>query len=252
MGSYVSATVAGGLSGRLLAGFIHPPLHWRYAFVTSGLFLLVSTCAAALWLRTEDTVRKTGAQELGFRDLLSRTDLLRIYAVGFGSLFVYLSIFNYMPFYLSGPPFNASINVITLLYTTYIVGIIISPLAGGLSNRIGNGAAMAAGSVIFAVAIGVTLIQSLWAIALGLAGVCAGFFTVHSAATGLLNRRLTSSRGRANSLYILLYYLGGYAGVTASGFAYMRDGWPGVVTVGVSMLLLPFAAGLAEMKLRGK
>ena len=31
MGSYVSATVAGGMGGRLLGGWIHPPLHWRYA-----------------------------------------------------------------------------------------------------------------------------------------------------------------------------------------------------------------------------
>jgi MFS transporter, YNFM family, putative membrane transport protein len=28
MGSYVSATIAGGLGGRLLGGWIHPPLHW--------------------------------------------------------------------------------------------------------------------------------------------------------------------------------------------------------------------------------
>src|SRR6476646_426316 len=34
MGSYVSATVAGGMGGRLLGGWIHPPLHWRYAFVS--------------------------------------------------------------------------------------------------------------------------------------------------------------------------------------------------------------------------
>ena len=29
MGSYVAATVAGGLGGRLLGGFIHPPMHRR-------------------------------------------------------------------------------------------------------------------------------------------------------------------------------------------------------------------------------
>ena len=33
MGSYVSATVLGGLGGRLLGGWIHPPLHWRNNFV---------------------------------------------------------------------------------------------------------------------------------------------------------------------------------------------------------------------------
>ncbi|HVL02203.1 MAG TPA: MFS transporter, partial [Dongiaceae bacterium] len=29
MGYYVSATVVGGLGGRLLGGWLHPPLHWR-------------------------------------------------------------------------------------------------------------------------------------------------------------------------------------------------------------------------------
>jgi YNFM family putative membrane transporter len=46
MGSYVSATVAGGLGGRLLGGFVHPPLHWRYAFVSASVFLLTATLAA--------------------------------------------------------------------------------------------------------------------------------------------------------------------------------------------------------------
>ncbi len=50
MGSYVSATVAGGLGGRLLGGFIHPPLHWRYAFVTASVALLAAALVAVLWL----------------------------------------------------------------------------------------------------------------------------------------------------------------------------------------------------------
>src|SRR2546425_12568757 len=47
MGSYVSATIAGGLGGRLLGGWIHPPLHWRYAFVTPAALLIAAAAAAA-------------------------------------------------------------------------------------------------------------------------------------------------------------------------------------------------------------
>src|SRR5947208_11747710 len=47
MGSYVSATIAGGMGGRLLGGWIHPPLHWRYAFVTSAALLVAAAAAAA-------------------------------------------------------------------------------------------------------------------------------------------------------------------------------------------------------------
>ena len=46
MGSYVSATVLGGLGGRLLGGWIHPPLHWRYAFVSASVLILIATFTA--------------------------------------------------------------------------------------------------------------------------------------------------------------------------------------------------------------
>ncbi|MCE5244979.1 MAG: MFS transporter [Syntrophobacteraceae bacterium] len=248
MGSYVSATVAGGLSGRLLGGWIHPPLHWRYAFVSASIFLLVATCVAARWLQEDVPPSKASTDSDGFLELLVRPHLLRILSVSFGAFFVFSSIYNYLPFYLSGPPFNAPTNLITMLYLSYIIGIVTGPLAGTLSNRVGNGLAMVIGSIVFASAIALTLVKSLVVVAFSLTAVCAGFFTIHASAAGALNRTLTSSRGRANSLYVLFYYLGGCAGITVSGWAYMHSGWIGVVSLGFLTLCLPFAAGFVEMR----
>jgi YNFM family putative membrane transporter len=69
---------------------------------------------------------------------------------------------------------------------------------------------------------------------------------MHAAALGTLNRRLTSSRGRANSLYVLSYYLGGASGISVAGYAYTHAGWRGCVTLGVAVLLVPFGIGLFE------
>jgi len=80
--------------------------------------------------------------------------------------------------------------------------------------------------------------------------VTAGFFAVHSAAAGSLNRKLAEGRGRANSLYVLFYYLGGWVGITASGRAYQFAGWRAVAGMGILMLVLPFATGFAEMRER--
>ncbi len=249
MGSYVSATVAGGLSGRLLGGWIHPPLHWRYAFVTASLLLLCATLAAIRWLPPQGRRRAAaGTPEEGFLSLLSHPELRRIFLVAFGGFFVFSSLFNYLPFYLSGPPFGASTQVITLLYLTYIIGVFIGPLAGQLSNRIGNGGTMVLGSAVLALAILLTLVKSFAAIVLALALVCGGFFAIHAAAAGSLNRRLAGSRGRANSLYVLSYYLGGAAGITLSGQAYGAAGWPGVALLGLAMLSLPVHTGLKEIR----
>src|SRR5437870_10208437 len=247
MGSYVSATVAGGMGGRLLGGWIHPPLHWRYAFVSASALLMTATIAAFRWLPAENPKRKIESPHAGFIELLAQPGLLRMFVVAFGAFFVFSSTFNYLPFYLSKPPFSARTEVITLMYLAYLIGIVMGPAAGRLSNRLGSGATMVHGSSVFAAAIAATLIQSLVAIAASLVAICAGFFSIHAAAVGLLNRRLTSSRGRANSLYVLCYYAGGGAGITACGYAYSDYGWKGAIALGMSVLLLPLSIGLTEI-----
>jgi YNFM family putative membrane transporter len=248
MGAYVSATVAGGLGGRLLAGFLHPPLHWRYAFVTASALLFLATLDAGRWLPREEKILDAAGKEAGFAGLLSRHDLLRIFSVGAASFGAFSSVFNYLPFHLAGPPFLLPTHLITMMYLSYLVGVAIGPLAGRLGNRLGNGIAMAVGGAVFGASVLLTLIPSLAAVAASLAGVCAGFFIVHTAAVGALNRKLAASRGRGNSLYVLFYYLGGTAGITASGLAYRRAGWGGVVALVVVLLLIPVAAGILEAR----
>ncbi|MCU0560662.1 MAG: MFS transporter [Desulfobacterales bacterium] len=252
MGSYVAATVVGGLMGRLIGGFIHPPLNWRYAFVSVSALVAAATLAALRWLPREASERPEPDQGVGFLCLLARPDLLRIYAVAFCAFFVFSGLFNYLPFYLSGPPFGFSTNFVTFMYLAYLIGVVVAPLSGRVSNRLGSGATLCVGAAVFAAALVATRIPSAWAVGAGLCGVCAGFFTVHAAAVGALNRRLSSSRGRANALYILFYYLGGSAGITLSGFAYQRCGWAGVVGLGLMLLALIAGAGIAEVRGRAR
>jgi len=170
-----------------------------------------------------------------------------VLVIAFSAYFVFSSLFNYLPFYLSRPPFSARTEVITLMYLAYLIGIVMGPVSGRLSNRMGSGATIVTGSLLLASALSATLIHSLAAIAASLVLMCASFFSIHAAAIGLLNRRLTSSRGRANSLYVLSYYLGGTAGITACGYAYDSYGWNGAVVLGIAVLLLPLGIGLKEI-----
>ncbi len=252
MGSYVAATVAGGLGGRLLGGWLHPPLHWRYAFGTAAGLVVVAATAAWLWLPRQRPEGRAAAGDAGFLALLGRREVLGPLATAFCGMSVFAAVFNYLPFYLAGAPFRASTQAITLMYLTYLTGIFVGPLAGRLSNRVGNGATMAAGAVIMALALMLTLIPVRAAVVVALILMCAGFFSLHSAAAGALNRKVAGSRGRANSLYVLLYYLGGALGITLSGFCYTRAGWPGVVALGVATLTAPFATGLREQRREGR
>jgi YNFM family putative membrane transporter len=247
MGTYVSATVAGGLGGRLLGGLFHPTFNWRWAFVIAAGLLAIACGIAWRWLPREETTGPRQSAQLSFWQLLAQAPLRHNYLVAFSAFFVFSSVFNYLPFYLAAPPFSAPTRTITFMYLAYLIGIVMGPLAGQMSNRFGNGRTMAGGAILFGVSLSITLYPSLLSVIVGLAGICAGFFTIHAAAAGWLNRHLVSSRGRANSLYVLLYYAGGACGITLSGSAYEAFSWPGVAGMGAVMLMVPLWMGLRAL-----
>jgi YNFM family putative membrane transporter len=249
MGYYVSATVVGGLGGRLLGGWIHPPLHWRYAFVSASVLILLATLNA--WRRLPRTPVESGPRRsaVGFFELLRRRELLSIYACAAGSFALFSTVFNYLPFRLSAEPFNFSTELTTLLYLVYVVGIFMGPSAGRMSNNIGSGNTLLVGSLLLAVSLVILSLSSIAAVVVGLLSLCAGFFMVHAAAVGSLNRKLTSGQGRANALYVLFYYTGGWLGITACGFAYKLGGWRTVVALCMLLVIFPLRTGLGERKM---
>lgn len=249
MGSYVAATVLGGLGSRLLGGWLHPPLHWRYAFVSAAALILIATFIALRGLPSTTAKAGQPGDSTRLKELLVRRDILLIYFCAAGSFAIFSSIFNYLPFRLAASPFNFSTEMTTLFYLAYVVGIFMGPTAGKVSNRYGSGNTLIAGSVMLGGALTLILLPSIYAVIAGLLGLCAGFFTIHAAAVGALNRKLVGGQGRANALYVLIYYMGGWLGITVSGISYKQAGWSSVVYICFFLLVIPIIAGFGERKI---
>ena len=248
MGSYISATVLGGMGGRLLGGFVHQALNWRYAFIIVSVLIILATFTVLRRLPRASGHAGHKKTSVGFVELLARRELLAIFLCATGSFAIFSSIFNYLPFRLHGPPFHFSTQLTTLLYLVYVVGIFMGPTAGRISNRFGSGNALIGGVVVLGLSLTIILIPSITAVLLGLIGICTGFFTIHSTAVGAFNRKLSSGQGRANALYVLFYYTGGWLGITGTGFAYRHGGWTAVVCTTMFLLIFPLAAGISERR----
>lgn len=171
-----------------------------------------------------------------------------MYFCAMGSFAIFSSVFNYLPYRLNAEPFAFSTEKITLLYLVYIVGIFIGPISGRISNRFGSGKTLLVGSVVLGGALLLIVLPFIPAIIIGLLGACAGFFTIHAAAVGALNRKLLSGQGRANALYVMFYYLGGWLGITGSGFAYKQAGWSGLIIILLLLLIIPLGVAIGELK----
>lgn len=246
MGSYVSATVVGGLGGRLLGGWIHEPLHWRYAFLSASVFVIVSALLAIYTLPKASKEPHSNKQSVGYSSILKQWPMLRIFFTAASGFFVFSSIFNYLPFRLHNAPFQLTTTQTTSLYLVYVMGIFMAPIAGKISNRYGHGTTMLSGVSILAGSLLLLLTPYVITVFIGLLATCSGFFALHAAAVGSLNQKVTSGQGQANALYVLFYYLGGWIGITVSGMVFQAFGWTMVMVLCLLILLIPFSLVMQE------
>ncbi len=246
MGSYVAATVLGGMLGRLLGGLVQPLAGWRAACLVAAALVTVATLVALRWLPAAPHTYGGAHRGVRYRSLLARPELWRVYLCGAAGQAIFSPVFNTIAYRLTEPAIGLTLAQASLVYLVYLVGIYIGPASGRLSNRLGNGNTLIAGTVVLMLSVLLLLVPAVSAIVCALVGVCAGFFAVHAAAVGALNRRLDAGQGRANALYVLAYYLGAALGVSWSAAVYQRAGWQALVGVALLIALVPLAIGLVE------
>jgi len=248
MGAYVAATVVGGMGGRLMGGWIHQATNWRYAFAILAALVAVTTLAACRVLPRRMPEPAGRAEAIGFLTLLRAWPRLRLYLCAAFSFAAFSSIFNYLPFRLAEPAFDFSTNQTTALYGVYVMGIFSGPMAGRLSSRYGSGTTMIVSTILLAGALGLVMVPSRTAVIIALLGICTFYFSVHATAVGALNRKLAGGQGRANALYVLFYYAGGWLGITVAGMIYKWGGWSAMVAMCLVLMVAPLATGIGEKR----
>jgi MFS transporter, YNFM family, putative membrane transport protein len=244
MGLYIAGNAIGGLSGRVVAGVLEGHGGWRVA--TAGVAALALGCAVAfavLLPRSSFFTPAAPRPRVLLATLarnLADTGLLRLYLVGFALMGAFVTVYNYLTFRLSGPPFGLPASVIAALFTVYLAGTWSSTLAGRLADRAGRRVVLAAGVAVAIAGVALTLPASLPLVVAGLVVLTAGFFAAHSVASGWVGSLAPVAPAQASALYLCLYYIGSSVAGSAGGIFYARGGWP---------LTAAFAAGLLAVAL---
>ena len=236
MGLYVAGTAFGGMAGRVGMGLLVECASWRIAMGLLGALGLAAALGfAALLPASQRFVVRRG---LAMRDHariwgghLRHHDLWRLFAVGFVLSSVFVTLFNYAGFRLAAAPFGLGQTTISLIFLSYIFGIVVAPWAGHLSDRWGRRVPLAAAISVMAAGSVVTLSSAVAVIAFGILLVTVGFFAAHSVASGWVGELAGNAKGHASSLYLLCYYLGSSVTGAAGGWFWQHGGWGGVVTV---------------------
>ncbi|SEQ28296.1 MFS transporter, YNFM family, putative membrane transport protein [Amphritea atlantica] len=257
VGLYISGNSLGGISGRLIGGFVGEWLGWADLFLVMG----VGSCFGLLlfwWLLPAS--RQFSPQPLNLSAMLSRLWdhlsnplLLLVYLVGGLNFFIFINQYSYITFVLSDAPYYLSPVWIGLLFLTYLTGTVGSTLSGRLAQQYGQLNCMKAGILILISGSLLTLSSALPLIVTGFFINSFGFFFAHSSASSWVSHQATHARASASSLYLVFYYLG-----ASSGGFYLDPfwhwlGWEGVVLGSVIVLLitLSLTLSLSSLSARG-
>lgn len=244
--AYVSGTVVGGFSGRVIAGFTAEHLGWRWAFLILGCINLSIAGYLGACLPAE---RKFGHPAAPTRMLdaliqhLRNRHLAAAYGVGSCVLFSLTALFTYVTFYLAAPPFQLSPALLGSIFVVYLVGAVVTPLAGRRIGTDGHRKMLIGAAFIGASGAILSLVPDLWAVIAGLAICCSGVFIAQASATSFVGTAAKHNRALALGLYVSFYYGGGSLGGTAPGWLWQRFGWPGCVALVVAVQMV--IAGVA-------
>jgi YNFM family putative membrane transporter len=245
VGGLIGASVAGGLVGRVAAGGIAAHAGWRASFVAAAAGTLVGALLMA-WLLPPQPAQRRASWLASYRGMLAHLGdrrLMGAFGVGMTLFFGFIGIFTYLPYRLAAPPYGLSTGAISSVYIVYGAGIVASPVAGRLADKVGAERLMAFGLGTAAVGALLTLAPSLPLVVVGLVILCTGMFTGQAIAPSYANRHAREAKGGASALYLAFYYVGGTLGSVLPGLAWQRWAWPGVIVV----CLAAFAAGIGAI-----
>jgi MFS transporter, YNFM family, putative membrane transport protein len=225
MALYVAASVMGGFLGRAVSGAVSASLSWRWSFLMLGA--AISVCALLLpRLGADPPVSFQRLRLAAIMEVLREPAFLRLYGVVFCAFGAFASLLNFLPFRLVELGTGLSEAGIGLMYSGYLMGVVISLTSirvaaqtGGPVNAMLTGTAVLLSALLFFAG------SSLSLLFIGMFVLCAGMFLVHSLAPGVLNQRTGEQRGVVNGLYIAFYYAGGAAGSFLPGYLYHGLGW---------------------------
>jgi MFS transporter, YNFM family, putative membrane transport protein len=240
-GLYTAGSSCGGFCGRLVPGFVTDLLDWRAAFAANALLTLAVAIAVAVMLpRERHFVRSEGLLASSRQMLahLRNPRLLAIYAVGFGVLFNFTSVFTYVNFHLAAPPYLFSPALLGAIFVTYLAGSLLVPWIGRGVSLFGR-RRFVLGIVAVWVAGALLLLASPVSIIIAGLTVCAACgLLCQAVSTSYVITVVKEGRSSAVGLYASIFYIGGSVGAFLTGFAWNAAGWTGCVAMILAMQLI--------------
>ncbi|MPY54659.1 MFS transporter, partial [Streptomyces acidicola] len=241
IGLFVAGNSVGGMSGRVITGWVAQEWGWRVAVGVIGVVAVGCAVAFRLLLPaprhfTPGSLRPRVLART-VRDHLSNPLLRRLYAIGALFMTVFGGVYTVIGYRLTEAPFSLPQGIVGSIFLVYLVGTVSASTAGKLVGRLGRRGALYLAGGTTTSGLLLSLSDALPLVLLGLVLITAGFFAGHAVASSSVSHTATQGRAQASALYQSAYYVGSSAGSTIGAVAFHAGGWAGTVGVGLLAVL---------------
>lgn len=238
VGLYIGGTAIGGMSGRLIAGFLGDLMGWRFAFAALGT-LALGCAITAWWLlpasrnfnpASTDAASVIGGALRALRD----PGLVCLYGISGTLMGGFVAVFNALGFRLTSKPYGLALALASLVFLSYAIGPLSASAAGVLADRHGRALVLPWALALALAGLALTVVTPLALIVVGVVVFTAGFFAAHGVASGWVAIRANQAGhgpGQAASFYLFAYYLGAGVFGGLAGPAWSAGSWLGVLAL---------------------
>ncbi|MGP8299509.1 MFS transporter [Streptomyces inhibens] len=241
IGLFVAGNSIGGMSGRIVTGWVAQAWGWRAALGAVGVLAVV--CAVTFRLLVPKA-RHFAPRSVGPRALartlgghLADPLLRRLYGIGALFMTVFGAVYTVIGYRLVSEPFNLPQGIAGSIFVVYLVGTVSSAAAGQLVARVGRRGALYLAVGTTSTGLLLSLADSVAAVLAGLILITAGFFAGHAVASSAVSRTAKTARAQASALYQCAYYVGSSLGGALGAAAFHAVGWEGTVLLGLAAML---------------
>ncbi|MDK1472706.1 MFS transporter [Streptomyces sp. 549] len=240
IGLFVAGNSVGGMTGRILTGWVADGWGWRTALLAVALLALLGAVVFRLLApRAHNFTPAPLAPRALVRTVrghLGDALLRRLYAIGMLFMVVFGAVYTVVGYRLVQEPFSLSQGVVGSVFVIYLVGTASSAAAGRIVGRLGRRGTLYLAIGTTAAGLALSLVESLTAVLAGLVLITAGFFAGHATASSSVSRSVSSGRAQASALYQMAYYLGSSLGGTVGALAFHAAGWHATVLMALAAL----------------
>src|SRR3546814_477051 len=198
---YVAGSVLGVFAGRFLLGHLTEYMSWRRSFEEMAALNLIGT--AEVWRglpasRHFVANSRLAANLATLGKLVRNPSLQTACALVFTVLFAQIGLFTFVNLHLAAAPYYFSSGDLANIFAVYLLGMAVTPLAGGVIPRIGIRHTILLSVATSALGVLLTLVHPVWGIVAALAIAACGTFVTQSATMSFIAYRIPSGRSLAS------------------------------------------------------